>query len=306
MEGGGGYVPELRFPPPPAPPTFLQFSFDSLVVVGPNDQLSVSFNIAIGEEVHVFSIDFPVNIFWTDGRNYTTFRGARIVEDHSLPPGAIGYAQTNVPVHSDESGILGRVPEVCEIRVRSIHELCRDQEVRWVDTNERVTFPTEVTPESALESAQDMYARDVHFTRYLNDVFYNATQAPIRMTQEAMEAQRREQLVRQEQRLAREARAHELLVIHLDEEQCRTYAEKEWFDVPSSIFKRRKYRIHKHFTSNVTLLERKGYRDVEENWRYLKRLCAVPRVRAPLEDQLLSQKLLIETDEHKFLDVAIG
>lgn len=87
-------------------------------------------------------------------------------------------------------------------------------------------------------------------------------------------------------------RAKRLLYSCLTNYQKRTYRQNKWFHVTSN--KGRKYRISHGDTMNITLIE-KG--------KPTKKYCIHPR-NVPVEDTMLAQKLLIETNEDQFLKVA--
>ncbi len=89
-------------------------------------------------------------------------------------------------------------------------------------------------------------------------------------------------------------RAKALLESVMDEEQRKEAAEKSQFHVRSS--KGKVFRIRTtHASGNVEEIDEKG--------EAVARYCAHPRG-VPLGDQLLAQKLALETDEESFLKVA--
>lgn len=87
-------------------------------------------------------------------------------------------------------------------------------------------------------------------------------------------------------------KAKRLLYSHLTDYQKRMYRKKRYFHVVSE--KGRKYRICHGDTQNIYLLE---------NGKPAKRFCAHPH-NVPVEDAMLAQKLMLETDEQRFLRVA--
>ena len=116
---------------------------------------------------------------------------------------------------------------------------------------------------------------------------------------EQQEQYRQRQAEAEKKRLEIEARAHELLLEFLDESQKKEYLAKNYFhleilDGKTSEVKR--YRIEKGFAGNV--------RRVDASGKILKRYCIHPIERVPDEDCMLTQKLLLETDEEQFLRVA--
>lgn len=90
-------------------------------------------------------------------------------------------------------------------------------------------------------------------------------------------------------------KARELLIGALSEEQRKEYERNNQFEVIGS--KGGRYIIEGHsMVQNVR---------ARSGLRAGRRLCAHP-TRVPLEDGLLTQKLLLETDEEAFLAVANG
>lgn len=87
-------------------------------------------------------------------------------------------------------------------------------------------------------------------------------------------------------------RARRLLMSHLTDYQRRMYRKHRYFHVVSE--KGKKYRIKHGDTQNVYLLE-KG--------KEAKRFCIHPS-NVPVEDAMLAQLLMLETDEHAFLKIA--
>lgn len=88
-------------------------------------------------------------------------------------------------------------------------------------------------------------------------------------------------------------RARELLYEHLDEEQAATYRSDLYFETVGS--RGTRYRIEWGYAGNVLALDDEG-----RPWR---RYCCHPSGYVN-EDTLLTQKLLLETDEDRFLAVA--
>lgn len=95
-----------------------------------------------------------------------------------------------------------------------------------------------------------------------------------------------------EERKASEKRACELLMSVLSPQQQAQYQEKHYFELRCG---KRTYRIHKGWARNITVLE--GNREVDH-------LCIHPTIRVPQEDNLVAQKLALETDERAFLSTA--
>ncbi len=111
-------------------------------------------------------------------------------------------------------------------------------------------------------------------------------------------AQQREQRERQatatREREAARVRAEKLLTQNLSKEQRADYKRLQEFRVivPSG----KSYLVRRGRAGNVYLLDEKGQRT--------RRYCAHPVERVPDEDTMLAQKLLLETDERAFLEMA--
>jgi hypothetical protein len=84
-------------------------------------------------------------------------------------------------------------------------------------------------------------------------------------------------------------RAKQLLLDHLSEEQKKTFEKDGWFECVGNKTKK-VYRIHNY--RNINTLQGKT------------KYCLVQKSTVPLPDQLLTEKMLIENDEDKFLKVA--
>lgn len=112
-----------------------------------------------------------------------------------------------------------------------------------------------------------------------------------RLDAEVAELRRRQE---EEQKTA-DARAEELLLSALDEEQKAEYRKDKSFHVRNPKSGRR-YRIRRAWSGHV---ERIG-----DHGRPVERLCAHPRVQVPLPDNQLIAKLMIETDEDQFRRLA--
>jgi hypothetical protein len=119
----------------------------------------------------------------------------------------------------------------------------------------------------------------------------------IKRTEEQQREEERLRLIaveRQKRRSVADARGEALLKMFLNRQQKEHYEENRYFEVLSHDGKRR-YRLHRGWAGNVQVFE--GDRHVET-------LCIHPAISVPLGDHLLSQKLMIETDEANFRKVA--
>lgn len=107
-------------------------------------------------------------------------------------------------------------------------------------------------------------------------------------TKRAVLQQRRESV----RRSSAEVKAEELLRSCLSRSQDEELTKNGWFDVP---VKDRTYRIKRGIAGNIFLLGDDG--------REVERFCIHPSG-VPAGDAMLAQKLLLETDERKFRQVA--
>lgn len=124
-----------------------------------------------------------------------------------------------------------------------------------------------------------------------------------RITNEEYQARRRQQeerrvIVEGEKARARE-RAQVLLREHLTDAQKAELADKRFFSlstIDSKTGEERLYRIHQGRAGNVEQVDASG--------RRLKKFCIHPQIDCPDEDTMLAQKLWLETQEDRFLQVA--
>jgi len=111
-------------------------------------------------------------------------------------------------------------------------------------------------------------------------------------------ADQRRLQVEGEKAVARD-RATVLLQGHLDAAQRHDLANKGFFDldVLSQDGSRKKYRINRKWSQNI--------QQIDPNGRVLKTLCIHPRVQVPVEDSMLTQKLMLESGlEQELLRIA--
>lgn len=101
----------------------------------------------------------------------------------------------------------------------------------------------------------------------------------------------------EEERKAAEAKARELLLRHLTPEQAAAMKKNNWFVVEGGKSKK-KYRIHTRggYAGNIEEICEKGQR--------VATLCCHSIPEIPVDDQYLTQKLMLELDEEAFLRVA--
>lgn len=150
-------------------------------------------------------------------------------------------------------------------------------------TNARVTWYSTSTPIPYSNTASYTYT-------FTNDT--TPTSAPIIFGPYWEMANGSGRSIDRQQEAAQEAedKARELLLSCLDDEQRADYEAYEHFHVQ---VRNKRYRITKKRVGNV-------YR-IEEG-RTVESICIHPSG-GPLEDQMLSQKLMLETDEERFLRI---
>ena len=113
-----------------------------------------------------------------------------------------------------------------------------------------------------------------------------------------MQRQRQSRQVKRHEREAKK-RARDLLLARLTDEQRRTFIENKWFMVEGGATKKR-YRIRDKgdLIANIDVL-------ADTSDEIAHHLCGHARIAdIPLEDQLLTQKLMLEFDEQEFLRIA--
>lgn len=138
----------------------------------------------------------------------------------------------------------------------------------------------------------------------------NAEAWPVWVNQQQLSAQqlaeRAAEAVLHEQRIAvanaqrrqAQVRARHLLGSLLSKAQAESLKDRNYFDleVTARDGAVKRYRIHKGRSGNVELLAPDG--------TPLRRYCAHPLLYVPDEDTMLSQKLMLESDEEQFLRTA--
>jgi hypothetical protein len=111
---------------------------------------------------------------------------------------------------------------------------------------------------------------------------------------EREQRQQEEMRQREEGRIAAQRKAEELLRENLDDEQREQFDKTKWFFVIGQSGKR--YRIRHGWAGNVDELNEEGHRIAE--------YCIHPAKQVPTEDNMLIQKLMLEADEARFLQIA--
>lgn len=113
-----------------------------------------------------------------------------------------------------------------------------------------------------------------------------------------------EQARRRDERVQAETRAKELLLAHLTEEQREMVKAHGWFIVEGGRSNRR-YRIHTYKAAgNIEMLERQGHLFCTPNDQATHQLCCHCDHTIPLSDQILAQKMMLESHEDEFLRLA--
>lgn len=170
-------------------------------------------------------------------------------------------------------------------------QVYQTQPLSWTSTNASVTtdiwVPKEetnaVTSWLVLNSATSSAAT------------YTITNSPILYPAELTEADRaRIQMEREAKDTAR-ARAEALLFRHLREDQRKTLREHGWIQITAKSSGNR-YRIYRGRSHNVRLLDAHD--------REVASLCAHPTMVVPEADCMLSQMLMLELTEDRFLAMA--
>lgn len=112
----------------------------------------------------------------------------------------------------------------------------------------------------------------------------------------AIEQERAREVAAERDRARHQAdeRAHDLLLSVLNDEQRRTYRQHGWFCTNGRSGK--KYRIERGWSHNV--------KELNEQDRPVRSLCAHPEIAVPHEDNMVAQKLMIEFEEEAFLRTA--
>lgn len=147
------------------------------------------------------------------------------------------------------------------------------------------------TGTSATMTTLELYIESVPIPQLTEEERQRQREAEERAATERRQRQEAERLERE----AAVARAKELLLAHLNEEQKRELRTERRFTVISADGER-VYRIKQGRAQNVELIAPDG--------RVLERYCAHPVEMVPDEDTMLAQKLMLEADEEAFICVA--
>ena len=129
------------------------------------------------------------------------------------------------------------------------------------------------------------------------DDSYSAPPETEEQQQARLERQRQRQEELEVARLQREAaarKAKELLREILDAKQREQFDKTEWFFVIGQSGKR--YRVRHGWAGNID--------EVTEDDMVVASYCIHPQSRVPIEDSMLVQKLMLETDEDRFVKIA--
>lgn len=145
-----------------------------------------------------------------------------------------------------------------------------------------------------------VYERDRYFERYFElERQRQETERQRRLDQE--QRIREEIRARQEEarkmKAAAEARARMLLLAHLNDEQRKTYERSQHFDVVSN--NDRTWRILTGMGQSGNVLY------MEDERKIASYCCYVRDYEIPLHDHFLAQKIVLETNENYWLEIAV-
>lgn len=136
-----------------------------------------------------------------------------------------------------------------------------------------------------------VYGNYVYQYQYQPNVIWNGTYYFDESAEEKAAREAREAKLNLE-RTAAELRAEELLLLFLSPEQAKQYRDHSYFETDVDD---RTYRIKKGRSGNVELMNAG-----KAKYRY----CAHPEAWTPDQDVMLSQLLMLKTDEERFLKTA--
>lgn len=131
---------------------------------------------------------------------------------------------------------------------------------------------------------------EIVYPPYINRISSNESN---RIEQERLASERFNREVLQTNKLNAQEKAKQLLIENLNNSQRLQYTKFGYFYVTGQSGKR--YQITKGKNINIYVLENK---------RIVTRLCAHPRIDCPIEDTMLIQKIMLESNEKHFLSIA--
>jgi hypothetical protein len=132
-----------------------------------------------------------------------------------------------------------------------------------------------------------------------NGTIRQATPSRVAETPEEIAAREERQRVAAEQRVAASARARQVLLENLTAKQKKEFEKHGWFIVQGQKSNKRYKIMGNVWSGNVHEL-----RAANDNTRVASYCCHTPQSMCPLEDNLLAQKLMLETAEEEFLRLA--
>jgi hypothetical protein len=164
----------------------------------------------------------------------------------------------------------------------------------WTAPNTNATMPIDVWP-GWVTAVNAWSAAPVYSQVSRIPIYSPPTEAELAAQRQEMEERQREDEARRLAQVAANARAEALLREELDAEQLGMLERSDYFEVvaPKTL---RRYRIQRGWGGNVTQLDRQG--------QPVASLCVHPVITVPYADNMLAQKLWIETSEAEFRRVA--
>lgn len=152
-------------------------------------------------------------------------------------------------------------------------------------------WSTSSSSTSASDSVWSCWISDGHgnWHQYQGNVTENQ-----QITPELARRMREEEEAREQERELARQKAEELLCENLDREQREQFEKTKWFYVISQSGKR--YRIRKGWSGNID--------EIGEGDMVVAQYCIHPTMHVPTEDSMLVQKLMLEIDESRFLEIA--
>lgn len=171
-----------------------------------------------------------------------------------------------------------------------------DTATAWYDWNQIYTSscsPTSVT-------ITDYIPTDYVWVDWAGQQHLTAEQAAAQAAEQELrrQEQEKEYAKRLQKLLKAQATARHLLESLLRPDQAATLKDRNYFDleITSRDGSRKRYRIHKGRSGNVELLGPDGVP--------IRKYCVHPHLYVPDEDTMVAQKLMLETDEERFLKTA--
>lgn len=230
----------------------------------------------------IYQVGYDVSMASNDMTAATVVYNAPITTAGNITPTSIYQAYMNYPIQGSSS-----------LKYECLKKRDYSEWVAQTDTTvNNVTYNPYITYSDMMRYA----AQDVRQTQFMVNYLGN-------WDVEDTEEQKAERAVRQERYAAQakaerekreeaEKRAEELLIACLTTEEAQQYLLNGYFETKVND---RVYRIKKGRSGNVELVE-----NGQSKYRY----CAHPLIWTPDQDVMLSQLLMLKTDEQRFLKTA--